>query len=269
MSEKPYVLFLLSDSLGETAEAVAKATIRQFNAEQVKIRKFGHIRYEAEIRTILDEAARTGGFVAYTLVQPHLREVMREEALRLSIRTVDIMGPMMQAFIDTYDDSPKRQPGLLHKMDEDYFRRVEAIEFAVRADDGRDPSCLLEAQIVLVGVSRTSKTPLSVFLAHKGYKVANLPLIPEVKLPKELFHIDSRKIIGLTMNEEQMLKIRNERLKTLGLPANAQYATRERIREELQYARSLAEKLGCTLLDVTDNAIEETANVILELLQQG
>ncbi len=265
MNEKPYVLYILSDSLGETAEAVARATVRQFNADQVKLRKFGHIRYEAEIRAIVEEAAKSGGFVAYTLVQPHLREVMREEAQRLKVRSVDIMGPMMQAFMDTFDGSPKRQPGLLHEMDADYFRRVEAIEFAVRADDGRDPQCLLEAQIVLIGVSRTSKTPLSIFLAHKGYKVANLPLIPEVKVPKELFHIESRKIIGLTMTEGQMLKIRNERLKTLGLPPSAQYADVNRIREELQYARTLADRLGCTLLDVTDKAIEETANVILEL----
>ncbi len=166
--EQHYEITICSDSVGETAEAVVRATIRQFDAHQVRTKRIGHIKKEDEVRAIVEEAAHRGGFIAYTLVQPELRETMKEEALRLGVRAVDIMGPMMEAFVDTFNDAPKREPGLLHRLDEDYFRRVEAVEFAVKCDDGRDTSSLLKANLVLIGVSRTSKTPLSIFLAHKA-----------------------------------------------------------------------------------------------------
>lgn len=265
MSEQhQHIVYVCSDSVGETAEAVARATIRQFDAEYVKIKRFAHLKNEEEIRTIMEEVARNEGMVVYTLVQPELREMMKQEAIRLSIRAVDIMGPMMQAFMDAFHDSPKRKPGLLHEMDEAYFRRVEAIEFAVKFDDGRDARGFLQAQIVLIGVSRTSKTPLSIFLAHKGYKVANLPIVPEVKPPKELFTIQPDRIIGLTMDAEQILKIRVERLKAVGLPYGANYATLKRISEEHAYADELMKKLGCRVINVTNKAIEETAGMIME-----
>jgi [pyruvate, water dikinase]-phosphate phosphotransferase / [pyruvate, water dikinase] kinase len=259
-------LYICSDSIGETAEAVAQATIHQFNADQVRIKRHGHLKQEDEIRRVMEEAAATGGFVAYTLVQPELREMMKAEAIRLGVRAVDIMGPMMQAFIDTYGDAPKSKPGLLHEMDADYFRRVDAIEFAVKYDDGRDARGMLQAQVVLIGVSRTSKTPLSIFLAHKGIKVANLPVMPEVKPPAELFKIPSHRIIGLTMDAEHILNIRTERLKAVGLPNGSKYATLQRVVEELEYAQGLMKQLGCTVINVTNKAIEETAGIIVEYI---
>lgn len=266
VGEPSQVITVCSDSVGETAEAVVRATVRQFNAHQVTIKRIGHIRHEDEIRAIMEEAAARGGFVAYTLVQPELREMMKEEAIRLNVRAVDIMGPMMQAFVDTFHDLPKRKPGLLHQLDEDYFKRVEAIEFAVKCDDGRDANAMLKADIVLLGVSRTSKTPLSIFLAHKGYKVANFPIVPEVKLPEELLQKTSGRLIGLTMKMEHLHRIRVERLKVIGLPDGVKYAALERINEELEYARRLFTSLGCPVIDVTDRAIEETAGMISELL---
>jgi regulator of PEP synthase PpsR (kinase-PPPase family) len=151
-------------------------------------------------------------------------------------------------------------------MDEDYFRRVEAIEFTVKCDDGRDTSSLLKADIVLIGVSRTSKTPLSIFLAHKGHKVTNLPLVPEVKPPKELFMLQGNRVIGLIMDAEKLLKIRTERLKAVGLPNGAKYAALDRIVEELDYAHELMKQIGCPIINVTDKAIEETAGIILGYL---
>lgn len=261
------IIYICSDAVGETAEIVVQATIRQFDAHQVKTKRFSHLKHEDEIRSIVEEVAENGGFVAYTLVQPELREMMKAEALRLSVRAVDIMGPMMEAFIDTFNDSPKRKPGLLHQLDEKYFRRVEAIEFAVKCDDGRDTHALLQANIVLVGISRTSKTPLSIFLAHKGYKVANFPIVPEVKPPKELFLVPSNRIVGLTMDAEKLLSIRTERLKTVGLPNGSKYATLVRIMEELEYAHDLMKKLGCPIINVTHKAIEETAGLIMEYIK--
>ncbi|WP_240416110.1 pyruvate, water dikinase regulatory protein [Paenibacillus periandrae] len=261
--DRLYEITICSDSVGETAEAVVKATMRQFDAHQVTTKRIGHIKHEDEIRVIMEAAAKRGGFVAYTLVQPELREMMKEEAIRLGVRAIDIMGPMMEAFIDTFNDSPKRKPGLQHEMDDDYFRRVEAIEFTVKCDDGRDTSSLLKADIILIGVSRTSKTPLSIFLAHKGHKVTNLPLVPEVKPPKELFMLHGRRIIGLIMDPDKLLKIRTERLKAVGLPNGAKYAALDRIVEELEYAQGIMKQLGCPVINVTDKAIEETAGIIL------
>lgn len=267
MSEgRQQMIYICSDAVGETAEAVVRATIRQFDAPQVKIKRIGHIKHEDEVRAVAEEAARSGGFVAFTLVQPELREMMKEESIRLGVRAVDIMGPMMQAFIDTFNDSPKRKPGLLHEMDDAYFRRVEAIEFAVKCDDGRDSNLLLQSHIVLIGVSRTSKTPLSIFLAHKGYKVGNFPLVPEVKPPQQLMLLPGNRVVGLTMDAEQLLKIRTERLRAVGLPYGAKYATLARISEELEYAHAIMKRIGCPVIDVTDKAIEETAGIILGYL---
>ncbi len=263
-ADRQKIIYVCSDAVGETAEAVAKATARQFATEKVRIKRYGGIKHEDEVKALIQEAASAGGFIAYTLVQPELRETMREEAIRASVKAVDVMGPMMQAFIDTFNDSPKYQPGLLHEMDDHYFRKIEAVEFAVRYDDGKDARGLLHAQVVLVGVSRTSKTPLSIYLAHKGIRTANYPIAPEVKPPEELFMKADRLIVGLTMNPERLLKIRTERLKALGLPVHAHYASLDRIRDELSFADGLMAKLGCPVIDVTEKAIEETAGIIME-----
>ncbi|HZG56855.1 pyruvate, water dikinase regulatory protein [Paenibacillus sp.] len=260
------ILYICSDSVGETAEAVAHATLRQFGGRKVRIKRVGHVREVEEIEQLLEEASAQESFVAYTLVQPRLREAMMRESMRLGVRAVDIMGPMLQAFTDTFHTAPKRKPGLLHEMDEQYFKRVEAVEFAVRYDDGRDPSGLTQAQVVLVGVSRTSKTPLSMFLAHKGYKVANWPLVPEVRLPEELLSLPPERVFGLTMNVDAIHKIRTERLRVVGLPEGASYAAMERIVRELEYAESVMRRIGCRIINVSDKAIEETAGLIMGYL---
>lgn len=267
--ETTKTIYVCSDAVGETAEAVARATMRQFAGEKVRVKRYGHVKQEEEVLAIIREAKENGGFIAYTLVQPELRETMREESIRHGVRAVDVMGPMMQAFIDTFGSAPKYKPGLLHTMDDHYFRKIDAIEFAVKYDDGKDVRGLALARVVLVGVSRTSKTPLSIYLAHKGIKTANYPLIPEVKPPDELFQpVPGRLVVGLTMDPERLLRIRAERLRSLGLPGQANYASPERIRQELAFARDVMERLQCPVIDVTERAIEETAAIILERLQE-
>ncbi|WP_189015644.1 pyruvate, water dikinase regulatory protein [Paenibacillus marchantiophytorum] len=259
-----HTIFVCSDAVGETANTVVQATIRQFNASQVQVKRYGTIRTEDEVRSVVEEAARVGGFIAYTLVLPELREMMRQEAIRVNVNAIDIMGPMMQAFIDTFKGSPKRKVGLLYQLDEQYYQRVEAIEFTVNSDDGKDPNAMKQANIVLLGPSRTSKTPLSIYLAHKGNKVANYPLVPEVRPPATIYELEPSKVIGLTMNPDYLVRIRSERLKAVGLPFGAKYATRERVDEELAFAMKLYKELGCRIIDVSGKAIEETAGLILE-----
>lgn len=256
-----YIL-VCSDAVGDTADAVVRATIRQFAADDFKVKRYGKLSHEEEVKMIVREAREYGGIIAYTLVQPELRDTMREEAVKYGVRAVDVMGPMMQAFVDAFNDSPKNKPGLLHEMDEQYFRKIEAVEFAVKYDDGKDVRGIVQAQVVLVGVSRTSKTPLSIYLAHRGYKTANYPLTPEVKPPKELFEKKNGLIIGLIMDPQRLLKVRTERLRALGLPPKATYASLDRINQELEYARTVMAQLNCPVIDVTEKAIEETAGII-------
>ncbi|QJD87649.1 pyruvate, water dikinase regulatory protein [Cohnella herbarum] len=264
MKEKERTVFVCSDSVGETAEMVVLATIRQFNAYQTGIRRYSHVKSEEEISALMEEAARQGSFVAYTLVLPELREMIRLEGIRLQVITVDIMGPVMQAFIDVFNDSPKRKAGLLHQLDDEYYRRVEAIEFTVKCDDGKDMNAMHQADLVLLGVSRTSKTPLSIYLAHKGFKVCNYPIVPEVMPPLDILLKNKAKLVGLTMDAGHLAKIRFERLKAMGLPNGAKYASIERVVHELEFALELYKKLGCTVIDVTESAIEETAGLIME-----
>ncbi|MCR8844507.1 kinase/pyrophosphorylase [Paenibacillus sp. SC116] len=261
--QRKQVVYICSDATGETAEAVTKATARQFGDGKVNIVRYGQIKHEDDIRRIADEAAEAGGFIAYTLVQPELRETMKMEGVRAGVRTVDILGPMMQAFVDTFHDSPHRQPGLMYQIDDEYYRRIEAIEFAIRCDDGKYVKGYEEADVVLLGVSRTSKTPLSMVLAHKGLRVANFPIAPEAKPPEELFRIPSDRIVGLMMDASILQRVRSEHLKWLGLPEGAQYAQLNRIQEELDYAQQLMNKLECRVIDVTGKAIEETAGMIM------
>ncbi|GAE94057.1 ATP/GTP-binding protein [Gracilibacillus boraciitolerans JCM 21714] len=265
MVEKSAYIYVCSDAVGETAEAVVRATIRQFTNHDVKIKRVSHIQKEEEIEEIMQEVSENNSFIAYTLVQPDLRAKMQQEAIRFDIRAVDVMGPMMQAYIDTFNDNPKPEPGQQQVLDEEYFRRIEAIEFAVKYDDGKDVKGLLLADVVLIGVSRTSKTPLSIFLAHKGLKTANLPILPDMQAPDELFQEADRMIVGLTIDPVHLLKIRSERLKTLGLPAESKYASMDQIKQELKTANQLMKKLNCHVLNVSHKSIEETAGVIMQL----
>ena len=267
MDDKSFV-FACSDAVGETAEAAVRATIRQFANNNVQVKRYSHIQTEREIEEIITKIKSENGFIVYTLVQPELRAKMKQEAIKADIRAVDLMGPMMQAYIDTFDRKPMPEPGQGQVLDEEYFKRIEAIEFAVKYDDGKDLKGLLLADVVLLGVSRTSKTPLSIFLAHKGIKTANLPILPDMEAPEELLLPSDRLIVGLTIDPEQLLKIRTARLKTLGLPANSKYASIDQIERELQTANQLMDKLDCTVLNVSDKSIEETAGFIMEMLAE-
>ncbi|AEG59437.1 pyruvate, water dikinase regulatory protein [Desulforamulus ruminis] len=263
------VVYIVSDSIGETAELVAKAAVSQFNGGNVQIRRVPYVNDPQDIVNIVDEARGENCIIAFTLVLPELREVLVREADKHHIPMVDIMGPFLDALTLITSGPPKLEPGLVRKLDEEYFRRVEAIEFAVKYDDGKDPRGILRADLVVLGVSRTSKTPLSMYLAHKRIKAANVPLVPEVAPPQEIFNLPPHKTIGLTIKPGQLNIIRTERLKTLGLTSHADYASPERILKELEYAESIMKRVGCPIIDVTNKAVEETASKVLEIYYRG
>jgi len=207
--------------------------------------------------------------LCYTIISPVLRRKLKELTKLVNVTVVDIIGPMLQGVSKITETEPTMKPGMIHRLDEEYFKRVEAIEFAVKYDDGKNPLGFLKADIVIVGVSRTSKTPLSMYLAHKRIKAANLPLVPEVNLPSELFEIPPYKIVGLIIDPFKLNFIRSERLRAMGLDANASYANIERINEELEYARGVMRRIHCPIIDVSSKAIEETANLILDIVKRN
>jgi regulator of PEP synthase PpsR (kinase-PPPase family) len=263
------IVYVVSDSIGETAEFVVRAAASQFDGRQCEIRRMSYVDDEETIQETVMAAKEVGGFIAYTLILPELREAMMRRAQQHNVLAIDIMGPMLDAFQTVYNMQPKLRPGLVHQLDEEYFKRVEAVEFAVKYDDGRDSRGLLRADVVLIGVSRTSKTPLSMYLAHKKLKVANVPLVPESAPPEELFQLPVKNIIGLTINPDELNLIRQERLKSLGLTSQANYAKYERILYELEYADKIMKRLGCPVINVSNKAVEETASIILDLLKRG
>lgn len=262
------IIYVVSDSVGETAELVTKAAISQFNGANVTIKRFPYVEDKTNIDEVISLVKLDQGMIAYTLVKPEIREYMREVSLREGIRATDLIGPLMDQIQLLCGKSPLNEPGLVRKLDEDYFKKIEAIEFAVKYDDGRDPRGIIKADIVLIGVSRTSKTPLSQYLALKRLKVANVPIVPEVDPPEELFKAAPHKCYALKISPEKLNHIRRERLISLGLNDKASYANIERIKEELAYFEKVVSKINCPVIDVTNKAVEETANVILNLYQK-
>lgn len=263
------IIYAISDSLGETAEAVARATASQYDKEDIEIVRVPYIDTQEQIDDILKDAQAGHHIICHTIVSLSLREYLHQEALNMGVETVDILGPALSAVGTITDTKPRMTAGMVHKLDQEYFKKVEAIEFAVKYDDGKNPSGFAKADIVIIGVSRTSKTPLSMYLAYKKIKAANLPLVPEVPLPEELFKIPPKKIIGLIIDPFKLNNIRSERLRAMGLEAEANYASMERIQAELDYAKAVMRRVHCQVLDVSTKSIEETAAFVMQLIDRN
>ncbi|RYL91587.1 kinase/pyrophosphorylase [Sporolactobacillus sp. THM7-4] len=265
---EPHLIYIVSDSLGETAEAVVWAAASQFGRLDTEVEQFSFVRDTKKIDELIVSAKKNNAFVVFTLVVKELSRYFTVEAHKAGIPYVDLMSSMISGLSSFFGKESLGEPGLSHQLNEDYFRKIESIEFAVKYDDGKDPRGILKADIVLVGVSRTSKTPLSQFLAVKKYKVANVPLVPEVNPPDELFQIDPKRCFGLRIDPSRLNTIRMERLAALGLDGRANYANINRIHEELTYFDKIVNKIGCPIIDVSYRAVEETANEILKYLHE-
>lgn len=258
-------LFVVSDSIGETAQRVINAVLAQFpNLNNYEIKKFPFVDSEEVLTNILSDALQEKAVVVTTLVSEELNNLCADFARRTGLEYVDYMSPLVRIVSERTQMTPSYQSGSLYLMDEDYFNRVEAIEFSVRYDDGKDPKGFAKSDLVILGISRTSKTPLSMYLANRSFKVSNLPLIPEVPVPKEIFQIDSKRIIGLTADPEYIRKVRQSRLVSLGLTGSSSYVSLERIKEELKYSEKLYQQLGATIINVENKSIEESAQLIEE-----
>jgi [pyruvate, water dikinase]-phosphate phosphotransferase / [pyruvate, water dikinase] kinase len=206
--------------------------------------------------------------VVYTIVSVELRAYIAELSKRDHVRSVDVMGPLLTAFSNFFESEPDYQPGLLHAVNDQYFKRVAAIEFTLNHDDGRNINSLEEADVVLVGISRTSKTPLSMYLSLEGIKTVNVPIVMGVPVPEKIFQIDQRKIFGLTIDPDALFQIRKNRLTRLGLSNDeGDYADMSKVTEEIEWANKVfAENKRWPVFNVTGKALEETAAEIIKLL---
>ena len=237
-------IFLISDSTGETAEQLARAALAQFNNIEYSLERFSHIREFSDLSEILNKCKETeNSILFYSLVDAPLLDYVKKFSELHSITNVDLLSASILAIQRVSNITPGNTPGALRKLNEEYFKRIDSIEFAVRYDDGKDPRGVLIADLVI-----------------------NIPLVPETPVPEELFQVSPKKIIGLTNTPEKLESIRKERLKSLGLPDNSIYSNSNRILEELEYSSRIMKKIGCPVIDVSAKAIEETADIILKHL---
>jgi regulator of PEP synthase PpsR (kinase-PPPase family) len=263
-------IYVLSDSTGETAGRVIRAALSQFYDEDVRVQHLSKVSSQADVQQALTTAVQTPGLVAYTLVDPHLSEAVERIAEECGLITIDLLSPLIYS-LSRYLGAPSREkPGLLHRIDTDYYRRVEAVNFTVKHDDGQETRYLHKADLVLVGVSRSSKTPLAMYLAHKGFKVANVPIVFGIPLPEELFEIEQTKIVGLLIDPKRLVDIRTSRLINMRQSPRGSYNDYQQVEDEIAACRQLYRKHPeWFILNITNKSVEEAASEILRRMDMG
>ncbi|MHA6332379.1 pyruvate, water dikinase regulatory protein [Qipengyuania sp. CAU 1752] len=258
-------LHLLSDSTGETLEMIAKAALAQFENAEVVRHFWPMVRSRQHLERIVPELTANPGLVLFTLVNAETRAALREHCRQLSLPAVDALDEVTAALEVQLGQEAQGRPGRQHKMDEAYFKRVEAIQFTIAHDDGVGWDNWEEADIVLAGVSRSSKTPTSIYLANRGFRVANIPLVIESPPPPKLFELKGPLVVGLTTAPERLVQIRRNRLLTLNERAETSYVEKDRVSEEVKFARRMFADNNWPVIDVTRRSIEETAAAIIGL----
>jgi len=259
-------VIVVSDGTGETCAAAVRAVMLQF-AKPWRMRIFGDIRHPSDVSRVVQQASEAEALLVFSLVDIGVVDALQAEAERQRVTTVDLLGPLIGKVAQHSQAEPRLQPGLLHGFTAEYFQRVEAVEFAVRHDDGANVASLFEADIVLTGASRTSKTPLSMYLAQRGYKTGNVPLVARLEPPKVLLELDRRKVFGLLIDPARLQTVRKERLRTLRWSATPAYTDFEALVREIKRARRLFRARGWRTIDISGRAVEESASRILELYQ--
>lgn len=266
VSEGRPEIFVVSDGTGETAVAAVRAAMSQFPTRW-RLRTFADTRTVAQLERILDLARDSAALLVFTLVAEDLARALREGGERRGVPTVDLLGPLIWAVAGHSGLEPQLRAGVLHGFGAEALRRVEAVEFAVRHDDGANQHTLFQADLVLIGASRTSKTPLAMYLAHRGYKTGNVPLVPGLEPSQELREIDPRKVFGLVASPGTLVEVRRSRMHALQAPPWLDYADPDAVQAELARARRLFRERGWRVVDITNRAVEENAARIIELYE--
>jgi [pyruvate, water dikinase]-phosphate phosphotransferase / [pyruvate, water dikinase] kinase len=265
---REYHLHLISDATGETLNTVAKAVCAQFEGVAAREHIYSLVRSERQLRRAVDHINANPGIVFFTLVNPGLRHALEAECARLGVPCVSILDRAVEAMGKFLGAEETHRPGGQHDMDSRYLERVEALNFAIQHDDGQNVQNLAEADVILVGVSRSSKTPTCVYLAIRGVRAGNIPIVPGVALPEHLFALSKPLFVGLWLSPERLLQIRRNRLHTMGETKASDYVDEAAVRAELAFTRHLFDRYQWPTIDVTRRSIEETAAAILNLLAE-
>lgn len=255
---------VVSDGTGETAAAVVRAVMLQFQTPwQLKI--ISNVRHESQVRRAVETAAAASKLIVFSLVDKHAASLLLREAERQGVGTVDLLGPLIAKVALQLKAEPRHQPGLLHAFSDEYFARIEAVEFAVRHDDGANLHTLHEADIVLTGPSRTSKTPLTMYLAQRGYRSGNVPLVAGLEPPRALLELDPSRVFGLIVEPTTLLQVRRARVRALRASPYSTYTDEDSISQEILEAKRLFRSRGWRSLDISGRAVEENASRILQI----
>jgi [pyruvate, water dikinase]-phosphate phosphotransferase / [pyruvate, water dikinase] kinase len=270
MSEsRTLTIVIVSGGAGASAEQVVHTVLAQFPNQTVQVLTMVNLRQMDQVDQAVARAANSGAILVHTLVDPGLRSHLVQRASQMAVPAVDLMGALIEQLQQALGVEPLGQPGLYRRLNQDYYTRVAAIDFTMAHDDGKNPQTWREADLTLVGVSRCGKTPLSMYLAVLGWKVANVPIVPGLELAGELFHLPRDRVIGLTIEPGQLLAFRQQRQHRLGTHGPSDYTHPEKVFAELQAARELCLQAHFRLIDVTDKPIESVADEVIRVLARG
>jgi regulator of PEP synthase PpsR (kinase-PPPase family) len=263
----PPPIYIVSGGSGASGQQLAETVLAQFPAIQVPVIIRNHVRSLKQVTAAVKEARSDGGTVVHTLVDGSLREAVTRLGIRHGVATIDLMGPLLEQVAGTTGAKPIGQPGLYRSLRKDYFARIEAVDFAVSHDDGnRTEDLPSEADVVIIGLSRCGKTPLSMYLAGHGWKAANIPILRDIPLPAELFRVDRGRVVGLSIEYRRLLEYRKKREEHLGWTGRATYSSPSAILEEIELAKRIYREAGYPVVDVTDKPIEAIAAEIVGLI---
>jgi hypothetical protein len=260
-------IYVVSGGVGASGEQLVQTLLAQFPDNNVPVITVGNVRQVMRIKRVVAQAKQAGGIIAHTLVDDRMRAMLIDLARAEDVVAIDLMGPLLSWLESVLKRKALGQPGLYRQFHRAYFERVSAIEFTMAHDDGQQPTGWPQADLVLAGVSRSGKTPLSMYLAVLGWKVVNVPLVPEVPPPPELFKLDRRRVVGLTIRPDQLIVFREQRYARLGLAAPIDYIDPRLIGEEVQAALRVFRRGRFAVIDVTDKPIETSADEIIKLIE--
>ena len=261
-------IFIVSGGAGASGLQVLHTVLVQFPEIQVPVVMVAHVRQLEQIEDVVSRAETTGGIIVHTMVDEHLRNHLNRLAADRNVPTIDLMGDLISGLTNVFGQKPIGHPGLYRQLNKAYFERVSAIEYAMAHDDGKNPQDWQMAEITLVGISRVGKTPLSMYLAVLGWKPANVPLIMGLTSPPELFEIDRRRVIGLTIEPGQIIPHRRQRQRRIGPPGPSKYTDPQTVYDQVKNAKKIFRKNGFSIIDVTDKPIETSAEQIIALITQ-
>jgi hypothetical protein len=262
-------IHVISDSIGEAARQISQIAIEHFKGVPYRMKRYSYVRTKERAEMILTESKRIGAVVVLATLNEDLHRFVMETCQREEIVVIDLLSSIVEKLEPVVGQKPVEESREVKMIERENMNRIEALEFAISYDDGKNPSGILEADVVLIGVSRSSKTPLSMYLAFQNLRVANVPLARELRIPDELYKVPPEKIFGLSIDPEELSAVRTERLKELGLGSNVSYADSNRILEELEFAEEVMRSLNCRMISVSNRAIEETANDIIQKISKN